>query len=225
MQDFSPSIVIKVNEGVYLKAPDSSVLGQNIIAGSIDLIDELGFENFNFKKLATHISSTEASIYRYFESKHHVLVYLVLWYWGWTKYKLILRTANISDPCDRLQRCIKVLTEVITEDSDFSNINEVKLNKIVISESSKVYLNKKVDEENALGYFKAYKDIVEFVSTIITEVNPVYKYPNMLISTIIEGAHHQRFFTEHLPRLTDIHKGEDAIVNFYQTLVLNEIKR
>jgi len=52
------------------------------------------------------------------------------------------------------------------------------------------------------------------VSDIILEINPTYKYPHMLISTIIEGAHHQRFFAQHLPRLTDAVNGEDAIIEF-----------
>ena len=46
----------------------------------------------------------------------------------------------------------------------------------------------------------------------------------MLVSTIIEGANHQRFFAENLPRLTDVIEGEDAVVSFYQELVLKEIK-
>jgi hypothetical protein len=36
----------------------------------------------------------------------------------------------------------------------------------------------------------------------------------MMISTLIEGAHHQRFFAQHLPRLTDAVNGEDAIIEF-----------
>ena len=76
------NIKIQVNEKVYLKDPDSSELGKKIIRGSIDLIDEIGFEQFTFKKLAIKINSTEASVYRYFDSKHTLLVYITLWYWG-----------------------------------------------------------------------------------------------------------------------------------------------
>lgn len=131
---------------------------------------------------------------------------------------------NIEDPVERLKRCICVLTEKVEEDSDFSRINEVKLNQIVICESSKIYLNKKVDKENEKGFFLQYKDIVERVGNIIREINPTFKYPHMLVSTVIEGAHHQRFFAEHLPRLTDQIDGEDAISIFYQELVLKEIQ-
>jgi hypothetical protein len=45
----------------------------------------------------------------------------------------------------------------------------------------------------------------------------------MLVSTIIEGAHHQRFFADHLPRLTDIVEGEDAVTSFYLQLVEREL--
>lgn len=223
MEGLSSNMRIQVNEKVFLKTPDSSVLGSKILSGSIDLIEDMGFENFTFKKLAQYISSTEASVYRYFESKHHLLIYLVLWYWGWQEYRMDMRLANIEDPKERLRRAIILLTEKIERDSTFSQINEVKLNQIVIKESSKAYLNKEVDRDNKLGFFMRYKEVVHRVSEIIHEINPTFKYPHMLVSTVIEGAHHQRFFAEHLPRLTDVVMGEDAVSNFYVELVFKEI--
>ena len=53
-------IGIKVNEKVFLKDPESSDLGRSILEGGIDLIDEIGFEAFTFRKLAQKIGSTEA---------------------------------------------------------------------------------------------------------------------------------------------------------------------
>jgi hypothetical protein len=44
-----------------------------------------------------------------------------------------------------------------------------------------------------------------------------------LVSTIIEGSHHKRFFSAHLPKLTDKIKVEDAIVSFYTLLVFQAI--
>ncbi|MCB9223870.1 MAG: TetR/AcrR family transcriptional regulator [Crocinitomicaceae bacterium] len=225
MENLLSNIKIQVNEKVYLKDPDSSELGQKIIRGSIDLIDEIGFEQFTFKKLAADIGSTEASVYRYFDSKHHLLVYITLWYWGWMEYRLAFGLTNISSPEKRLKKAIKILTEVIEEDSTFSHVNEIKLNRIVISESSKIYHCKTVDEENTAGFFHAYKNLVQRVSDIIIEIDPEYKYPHMLVSTIIEGAHHQRFFAEHLPRLTDVIEGEDAITVFYQNMALGQLKK
>lgn len=223
MHSLQNKISINVNNQVYLKSPESSALGKRIIEGAIELIDDIGFEDFNFKKLALFIASTEASVYRYFECKHNLLVYLVLWYWGWLEYKIVMRTLNIDDPSIRLKRALGVLTQKVEKDSDFSQINEVKLQHIVISESSKIYLSKTVDKDNELGFFMQYKDIVERLSQMILEINPGFKYPHMLISTVIEGANHQRFFAEHLPRLTDKYEDEDYISTFYQELVFKEI--
>ena len=64
------NIRISLNPGLYLKDPQESDLGRRIIKHSILLLEELGFEQFNFKKLAEAMGSTEASIYRYFENKH-----------------------------------------------------------------------------------------------------------------------------------------------------------
>ena len=71
----SIEIKISLNNGLYLKEPQDSKLGRNIIKHSILLIDKFGFESFTFKKLAEEINSTEASIYRYFENKHLLLLF------------------------------------------------------------------------------------------------------------------------------------------------------
>ena len=224
MQDFLSNIQIKINENIYLKDPESSELGRKIVSGSIALIHEIGFDRFTFKKLALKIKSTEASVYRYFENKHKLLLYLCSWYWGWLTYRVIFRTTNIEDPCKRLKNAIKTVVEQVQEDNSFSHINEVLLNKIVITEGSKTYLNSKVDEENELGIFIQYKELVARISNIIREINPNFLYSHMLVSTIIEGSHFQRYFAEHLPRLTDIIEGEDSIENFYIDLAIKAIK-
>lgn len=216
-------ISIQINDHIYLKNPESSELGQRIVTGSIDLIDEIGFEEFNFKKLGISIGSPEASIYRYFESKYKVLLYLTNWYWGWVEYRMQFTLANIESAEQRLIRAINLLTSPIIEDSDFSHINEVKLHNIVVCESSKAYLTKQVDFENRYGVFSAYKAIVEQVSQLILEINPSFKCPQMLVTTTIEGAHHQRYFAEHLPRLTNVEENNDLIPQFYQNLVFKTI--
>lgn len=223
MEQLLTKVRIQVNEHIYLKDPETSELGQNIIRVGIDLIDDLGFETFTFRKLANQINSTEASIYRYFENKHKLLLYLTAWYWAWMEYRLVFSLANITSPSDRLKRAITLLTGEVMEDSNNSHVDEVKLNRIVINDSSKAYLTRDVDAENKTGAFLGYKELVARVSDIILEVNPKYKYPHMLVSTVIEGAHHQRYFAEHLPRLTDSIRGEDAITEFYKDMVFKSI--
>jgi AcrR family transcriptional regulator len=218
------NIQLTITDKIFIKDPMSSELGKKIISESIELIHDLGFENFTLKKLAANINSTEASIYRYFENKHKILLYLANWYWSWMDYKITINTLNLK-PKEKLNIAITLLTEEIKKDNDFSIINEPKLYKIVVSESSKAYLNQEVDSDNKNGAYKAYKQLVANVSQMITEINPKYKYPQMLISTVIEGAHSQRFFTEHLPSLTNQIKGKDAIVEFYKKIVFNSINQ
>lgn len=217
------NIASKINPKVYKKDPLSSALGEQILCGSIKLMTEIGFEDFTFKKLSKSINSTEASIYRYFENKHNLLAYLTMWYWSWLHYKCAIRTINIESPETRLENAIVALTEPVTEDMDFRYIDEVKLHQIVITESSKVYHCKQVEKDNKEGFFHSYKELVEDIALIVLEINPNYPFPHMLISTAIEGAHHQRFFAEHLPRLTDIKKGEDTVTTFFVQLVKSEL--
>ncbi len=214
VRDLQSKISIQVNNNIYLKDPETSDLGLKIISGSINLIDDIGFEAFTFRKLATAISSTEASVYRYFESKHKLLVYLSSWYWAWMEYRLVFALANIPSAEERLKRSITLLTEKVKQDGSVAHVDEVKLNQIVICDSSKAFLTKEVDEENKLGVFLEYKAVVERISQIILEINGSYKYPHMLVSTIIEGAHNQRYFADHLPQLTDVVKGRMQLPSF-----------
>lgn len=226
MQSFLSNIQIKVNDHIYLKDPESSKLGKRIISGSIELIYKVGFESFTFKKLAAEINSTEASIYRYFENKHKILLYLTIWYWGWTESKLVFAITNIEDKEVQLKKAIELLTQNVQEDGNFKHIDERKLQKVIYDESAKAYLNKFVDDENKHGVFSFYKSVVQRVSEIIKTINPNYPYPKMLVSTIIEGAHLQRFFGEHLPGLTNCSskKDVDDVQKFSVELAINAIK-
>ena len=107
MNTILSNIKIQINEKIYVKNPETSDLGKKILEQSILLIDEIGFESFTFKKLGEKIGSNESSIYRYFENKHKLLVYLSSWYWSWIEYKLVFATANILDPMEKLKIAIK----------------------------------------------------------------------------------------------------------------------
>jgi len=212
------NIKIQVNEKLYLKDPETSDLGKKIIQHSILLIDEIGIEHFTFKKLGERIGSNESSIYRYFENKHKLVVYLSSWYWGWMEYKLVFATSNISNPIEKLQKAITIVTEKITDDLSTKHINEAILNKIIISEFSKTLYTKEVDEDNKEGYFLVYKRVINRLISIMKEVNPNYSYTRSLASGIVEGSLHQHFLSEHLKTITDCTEPE-AITSFYLDLV------
>ncbi|MCL6267533.1 TetR/AcrR family transcriptional regulator [Flagellimonas myxillae] len=222
MERLMKSIRIGINDKIFLKDPDSSDLGKRIVKQSILMIDEMGFESFTFRKLGAQIGSNESSIYRYFENKHKLLLYLASWYWGWLEYKMVFATNAIPDPNEKLQTAINVLTQTVKEDDSFSHVNEVLLNKIVINEYSKSYLTKEVDQENKEGYFEIYKRLVNRLGEMIVAVNKDYPYPASLASSVLEGALHQYFLTEHFPKLTDCNESVSP-TQFFTDLVLRTL--
>jgi len=208
------NISISLNPGLYLKDPQQSELGKRIIKHSILMIDELGFEIFNFKKLAEDMKSTEASIYRYFENKHLLLIYLVSWYWEWLNYMIQIKTFNIEDPKKKLEIILHTFVSISEENPTIDYVNESALHKVVIAEGTKVYHTKGVDEENNKGFFLNYKEIVTSVADVILEIKPDFPYPHALASNLYEMTNNHFYFADHLPRLTDISnkKGQNEEV-------------
>lgn len=214
-----------MDEKHFLKDPFSSDLGAKIIRQSIEMIDKIGFEAFTFKKLASKIGASEPSVYRYFENKHKLLLYLLAWYWNWMDYKLILATNKVESPEERLRISIGLLSQPIEKDPNFGYIDETALYRIVVSESSKVYLIKEVDRVNKDGLFISYKRLCNRVAAIVKEINPEYRYPKALISTIVESSHDQKFFAAHLPALTDIQHISNDTTEFLMELVQKTIQK
>ena len=217
------NLKIQINEKIYVKNPETSDLGKKILEQSILLIDEIGFDNFTFKKLGEKIGSNESSIYRYFENKHKLLVYLSSWYWSWMEYKLVFATANILDSKEKLKIAITIVTEKVTDDEYTTHINESVLNKIIIAEFTKTLHTKEVDQENKEGFFLIYKRVIARIVAIVNEVNPNYPYSKSLISSVVEGSLHQYFLKEHLKTITDCNEIVSP-TEFYLNLVENTLK-
>jgi Bacterial regulatory proteins, tetR family len=218
---------IRMNEALYLRDPEGSDLGKKIIKHSVLLIYKFGFEAFTFKKLAEVIGTTEAGVYRYFENKHKLLVYITAWYWGWLAFQILYQTNNITDPVVKLKKVIKLLAANTEDDESTSYVDESLLHQIVISEGSKAYLTKSVGEDNKQQFFKPYKELCALIGNIILESSPKYKYPKSLASTIIEMAHIQNFFMYNLPSLTDFRKSnkEEELILYLNELVFSSLKK
>lgn len=207
----------------YLKDPQESKLGISIITHSIELIHEMGFERFTLKKLSDSIGCTEASIYRYFSSKQQLLLYLFSWYWGLMNYRVQHEITRSMSTEKRLQKAILLLIDREKESAYCPLINETKLQDIIEQEGVKSLLNKEVDNHNKTGAFENYKELVEYLVELVLEINPHYPYPNMLVTTIIEGAHMQHFFADHLPRLTNANANHQSVVSFYIHLLTSTL--
>lgn len=224
MNSILSNITITVNPKLFVKNPETSDLGKKIISQSIILINEIGFEDFTFKKLGEKIGSNESSIYRYFESKHKLLLYLCSWYWASMEYRMLFSITNITDPMEKLKRAITIVTEKVDDDSQTQHINESILNQIIIAEFTKTLLTKEVDEENKEGFFLVYKSVINRLISIIEEVNPSYTYAKSLASSIVEGSLHQHFLKDHLKTITNCNENNSP-TDFYIDLAYKTLKK
>jgi hypothetical protein len=197
-------VTFKLSENLYTRDPQETDLGRNIIQKSIKLIDKLGFDDFTFRKLAAEIHSTEASVYRYFDNKHKLLIYLIDWYWTWLEHQIDFHTNNIKDPAERLRICLVRLSEQKSFDPGIAYVDEPALQRIVSAEFEKTFLTKQVDEDNKEGLFMPYKSLCKKVASIVLEINPSFEFPNSLVSTVMLAIKHQLYYAQHLPSLTNI---------------------
>lgn len=222
-----PEFLIRLNSKLFLRDPERSALGQKIVRDGLDLILKLGFEDFTFKKLAKHIGTTEASIYRYFENKHRLLTYLINWYWTLMEYRIRYSTNNLQKPEAKLKKVIELLCQVPRPSHFVDGIAEKSAYDLLMQEGSKAYLTRHVHSDNKDKFFKPYKDLCAAFSNMIREYNPAFPFSHSLASTILETAHAQRFFMQNLPSLTDFAKEKQghALSAFLETLLFSAIKK
>lgn len=216
---------VRMNPKLFLRDPEQSELGRNIIQKSIELIHEMGFEHFTFKKLSQQVGTTEASIYRYFENKHRLLVYIVDWFWTWMEYRILFLTNNMDDPYKKVSKIIRLLSSKDADDPVYTHINKDMLYNIVVMEGSKSYLTRHVARDNQDQLFKPYKDLCGRIASIFQECNGQYPYPRSLASTLLEMANYQYFFKKNLPSLTDLvdDPDDEKMVAYLEHLVFSSL--
>jgi AcrR family transcriptional regulator len=215
-----------MNDKLFLRDPESTELGKKIVRQSILLINQMGFEDFTFKKLANAIQTTEAGVYRYFENKHRLLVYLITWYWNLLEFQVMFQINNLTDPERKIKKVVELLSTELPTESGVADVDARALYQVVIAESNKVYLTKEVTADNQAHFFKPYKDLCARIAGLISEFNPTYPFPHSLASTLVEMAHIQYFFMHNLPSLTDFgHQKDPASLRaFLETLVFSNIR-
>lgn len=205
--------------GFYKKEPESSELGKRIVSEGLQLMNELGFEAFTFRKLAERLQTTEASVYRYFENKHHLLLYFMSMYWIWLEYQLTFGLQNLPDAKVKLFKAVELLSQPELLPWEFSGLDFSAMQQIVVSEWGKVYYTHEIDAENAAGLFADYQRFCQRISSLIKEAAPDYAYPNSLVSATMNVLFVQRFYALHLPALTDLQTNDHRITDFVKSLV------
>ncbi len=208
---------------IYLKNPLETALGRKIIKHSIELMQDQGLDGFTFKKLANQIGSNESSIYRYFENKHKLLLYLISYYWRWIEYNLVLETQSLTQPTAILFKTIEILTDLPQDLPHHEIISIKKLHAIVVEEYAKAFQVHDVDYENKAGNFRVYKQLVERISTIIQLTLPDYTFKKSLAHQLVQGSLKQHFLRKHFPNSIE-GEEENGVQEFFMDLFKDKVK-
>lgn len=218
-------IRFNVNPELYLKDPESSEIGKRLLMQAINIIDLVGFERLTFRELAKKAETTESTVYRYFENKHMLILYLGNWYWSWLSYQLNMGLTNMQSGKAKLKKAIEILCRQAESDNLIEHIDLVKLAHLIHLESGKIFRVKDVDKENKQGYYIPFKLLHETVIDIILEVDKDFPLANSLAATIIQGLHHQFFLSEHFPSLSSMKNPEKEIETYFYELSMALISR
>ena len=137
------------------------------------------------------------------------LVFVCNLYWQWLEEAIRdLSYAKLSH-YQRLEKAIELIVSPTKNGKEYDLPLNALIN-VIVDEGPKVYLTKDVDEENRQGVYLAYKTLCSTLAQFMLNVNPSYPFSHSMATTIIEAAHDQKFFSTHLPRLTDIDQNDDA---------------
>lgn len=202
---------ISVSPNTYLRNPEDTELGRKIIKHGIELMSETGYQCFNFKNLAQYMKSTEASVYRYFENKFMLLMYLTSWYWEYLDLQIMLNTRNVDDASRKLKLAVRTIVSGSDNNGfihDYVDIS--KLHNIVVEQATKVTHTRKVGECDKAGLFANYKTLISNISDIILECDPEFKYPSALASNILRMAMDHKYYAENICSLTEITKCRET---------------
>lgn len=213
----------RLNPKLFKKDPISSELGMRISKEGLLLFAEVGFDGFTFKKLAERLNTTESSIYRYFDNKHRLLIYLIAHHWLWLEHQIYFHIQAHATAEDQLNRALEILCQPEELAWPFQQLDRKALQKVLIDASLRAYYSDEVDLENKDGLFSDYKRLNHRLSVLLAQCAPDYPFPKALVSTIFEAIHSQQFYAVHLPSLTDINQRQRQLYQFVKTLINNSI--
>lgn len=200
---------LRPDTALSLRDPEGTDLGRAMLAGGVELMNELGLEAFTFRKLAARIGSTEVSLYKYFPNKHRLLQYYFQLYWLWLRQLCGREVERSSDAHDALRRVVEAICGVWPKQVPALQLDAASLRRLVIAEGMKSYLHRNVDEDNARRLFTPYKELSAFVAERLQACRRDVPMPRSFATTVIEMAHSLPFAMEHLPSLTELSNRKD----------------
>jgi AcrR family transcriptional regulator len=225
MHTLSAHVSMVFDKRLYSKDPMSSSLGQELIKKSVEMIYQDGLEQFTFKKLANALGSTESTMYRYFHNKHQLAMYLASWHWSQMEWRIAFATANIADPHVRIHNTIRELCLWVKDTPPARHLNELKLQRILITEGLRGFIPQECSKNDKEGYFAAYTLLCDRVANIFKASLKSCAQPHALAALTIEAIHHQMYLQLHLPHLTELRNKENQLQTFvHQILHIPSIK-
>ncbi|MCB0795383.1 MAG: TetR/AcrR family transcriptional regulator [Flavobacteriales bacterium] len=194
----------------------NSPLGQQIVQEGLGLMNELGLEAFNFRKLAERVGCTEATIYHYFKNKQRLLQYYFQLYWLWLDTHIDVTLRSNTGAREHMHGTIRALAGLWPEDALAAQVPPAALRELVINEGSKSFQHKNVDSDNAKQLFKPYKDLCARVADELRSCAPQVNHASSFATTLVEMAHSLEFAMHHLPALTElsVHKDREELARF-----------
>ena len=125
-------------------------------------------------------------------------------------FSLFFRTNNLTDPHEKLEKLLRLLLLLDLDDSFSGDIDIRALHTHGYPRSQKAYLTHHVTEDNRQQLFKPYNNFCQRIADIILAFRPDYPYAHSRASSLIETSHHQAFFMQNLPSLTDFKQANDS---------------
>lgn len=217
----SVHIDIDISKNLSIKDPFSSELGKKIVLNGLSLINHYGFEDFNFKKLAVACSTTEASVYRYFNNKVQLLAFLTAYYWNWTEYLTEQYCSVAKSPKNKLSILVNIICNNELDPGNINGISYTDLHQLITCEWQKLIYNKETKLIPANAAFEDYKRFKKMAAVILTDINKNIKEPQAIITTLIIAANTQLFFSKKFQSLSSIQQpSKSKIVQFIYTTAL-----
>jgi AcrR family transcriptional regulator len=223
MDTLTQHIELQIPNCLFQKNPRETEIGNKLVETATHLIAQLGLEQFTIKKLALETGCTEATVYRYFENKHQLMLYIMNIFWGWQEYLLVFSTQNIHNESEKMKRAIALLAN-----PDFGFLPYRKFANSVllaaINEGVKIHIIRNLKDEIENGSMAAYRNLAQRIAGLIKSFDKTYAYPHALAMQLMDAAIHQQFCHRYLRGVSEAALNKEHIENFLIGLLPKRLK-
>ncbi len=223
MKQLTQNLELHFPNCLYLKNPKGSEIGESIVEMGAHFLGNFGLEELTFKKLAIEVGCTEATIYRYFNNKQQLLLYILNIYWSWQEYVIVFNCQNIENAEIKLKRVISALAkpefEFLANRTFANNVLLTAINEGVKAHYT-IHIQNEMDHGKTIGYQRLISRIAEYIE----EYNKLYPYSNSMAICLADSALQQLFIQSHHKNKTKTAIGVENIEKFLFSILPNKLK-